>query len=1152
MKNELRKTCRVVLKYIFIAFVLLNSITTKIYAGISINEIFVTNASADIETPSYNYINWIELYNSDANAQYLNTYYLSDNPANLKMWKFPSGYSISPKGFFTVFADGTNALKHTNFKPDADGGTLYLSNSAGVIVSQVKYPPQYTNNSFGSYPDGSQNYFYFVNSTRNKKNDSTGLKLASGKVVSNISGGFYKTSISVQLSSSSLQGKIYYTLDGNDPDTTSFEYNQSLTFNTTTVLKARVFENGKLPGKITTHTYFVKLNRPDIKLPVVSLVFPSKFFYDDMIGIYVVGKNGIEDNCYGKSNWNQDWERSTNFEFFDINKTCQINQLTGMQISGACSRTKDQKSLSIYARKKYGDTSLKYKFFDKKNISNFESIYLRNSGNDWCKTMIRDNMMQSLLVGRMDLDYLADNPAVLFVNGAYFGIQNIHEKGNESYILSNHGVEETNLDYLEGNNMSIVGTAAGYNSMISYMNTHSLSNNQYYQEIAKQMDVDNYMNYMIFQYFVNNSDWPGNNIKFWRQKSPETKWRWVVYDTDFGFGLVYDYTFNMLTFGFNPSGPGWPNPDWSTFLARKLIENPDFKSKFIHRFYAHLNTTFTPTRVNRIIDSIKNIISSEVTYHYPLYNRSVSDWTYNTNILKEFANKRPENMRKHLREYFGLGEDVGIEYHSNITKAGNIVMDGIEAEDTVTKGFVPKGMVCEIQFKAKPGYVFEKAIRKSGIPQNITLISSGEAWKYFDKGSLPSNNWNSSSTDDSGWSSGISELGYGDGDEGTVVGFGSDPNYKYITTYFRKFFNYNTSIPTDSIVLRLNYDDGIVVYLNGTELKRINMPAGTIQYSTLANGSPAVENTFSDFIIDKQLLINGQNIIAAEVHQNSVTSSDVSFNLEMMQYVSPEGTNATITKSKVTETINSSTIYFAYYKKAEPLNSVAINEVLTNNIKYKDEYGEYDSWVELMNNSSDTIDISGLILSKDDKKLTKWSIPSSASTILAPNSYLAFWADGMPKQGLNHMNFALDNTFTNLSLWQVIGSDTIVIDRFDYAKTTGTRSNGRIPNGNGYVKALTTTTLASLNIDNITELEEIEKQESSIFYNDRSLDLTIRNFTDNTLNLIVTDISGRVIINYNGKIIDTKHFSLAKEVSGVYIVRLLSSNRMESKKIIVR
>jgi hypothetical protein len=163
------------------------------------------------------------------------------------------------------------------------------------------------------------------------------------------------------------------------------------------------------------------------------------------------------------------------------------------------------------------------------------------------------------------------------------------------------------------------------------------------------------------------------------------------------------------------------------------------------------------------------------------------------------------------------------------------------------------------------------------------LISSGSPWKYLDNGTNQGTAWQSSGFNDASWASGNSELGYGDGGEATVVGYGGNTNAKFITTYFRKSFN--VANPLAYVLLKMDVvrDDGIVVYLNGNEVYRNNMPAGAVSYTTLAPLAigNADESAWNSATLNVSSLVQGNNIIAVEIHQQASTSTDISFNLKL-------------------------------------------------------------------------------------------------------------------------------------------------------------------------------------------------------------------------------------------------------------------------------
>lgn len=165
----------------------------------------------------------------------------------------------------------------------------------------------------------------------------------------------------------------------------------------------------------------------------------------------------------------------------------------------------------------------------------------------------------------------------------------------------------------------------------------------------------------------------------------------------------------------------------------------------------------------------------------------------------------------------------------------------------------------------------------------VTFISQRSVWKYLDDGSNQGSAWRNPAFNDSLWASGPAQLGYGDGDEATVISYGPVNTNKYITAYFRRPFHVPDAQAVTALTAKLLRDDGAVVYLNGVEVFRSNMPGGTITYTTLASSvvGGADESTFYPASLNPALLVNGTNLIAVEIHQANVTGSDCSFDLEL-------------------------------------------------------------------------------------------------------------------------------------------------------------------------------------------------------------------------------------------------------------------------------
>ena len=170
-------------------------------------------------------------------------------------------------------------------------------------------------------------------------------------------------------------------------------------------------------------------------------------------------------------------------------------------------------------------------------------------------------------------------------------------------------------------------------------------------------------------------------------------------------------------------------------------------------------------------------------------------------------------------------------------------------------------------------------------PAQLQFVPLNSSWKMLTNGTDPGATWTATNFNDTAWSTGNTEIGFGDVDEATTIGFGPDANNKFITTYFRKSFVATNLSSYSNLLLRLIYDDGAVVYLNGTEVRRVNLPGGAIATSTLALSDAEYGAHLS--LLPTSALNNGTNVVAVEVHQGAANSADLSFALELSGVIPP-------------------------------------------------------------------------------------------------------------------------------------------------------------------------------------------------------------------------------------------------------------------------
>ncbi|MFH1197108.1 MAG: CotH kinase family protein [bacterium] len=592
---------------------------------------------------------------------------------------------------------------HTNFKLSGSE-KLFLTQFDGLILDSISWSFSGNDISFGRKPDGSQDWFLFNEATPGDSNDTEGFLTTASAPQFLTAAGFYSNPIAVELSSESPEEKIYYTLDGSEPSDSSTLYTAPIDLLKTTVVRAKTYGTGVLPGKTITNTYFINF---DTELTTVSLSTTPANLFDEDYGIYVLGKHASPDDPHFGANYWEDWERPVHVELFEQNTTQSFSIDAGIKIFGGWSRAFPQKSVAIFARSEYGTSEIDYKFFEDTPISEFESFVLRNSGNDWQFTLVRDGLMTTL-VNNTEIDKQAFRPAVVFINAEYWGIHNIREKINEHFISSHHNIDADSIEMTVSDNGEMeLRINEHYSSLADFVERNNLSTQSNYDYVCTQIDIENFIDYHVAQIYFDNTDWPGNNIKIWRSTNPGGKWRWIMFDTDFGFGLydVNGYKHNTLAFATQANGPGWPNPPWSTLFLRKLLQNQLFKNEFINRFCDFANTRFLSDSILAKIDLFASYIEDEMPRHFGRWNQPES-WTAEVARLKTFANYRPEYMRLFYKQYFQLGNTIKINFNNLDPLLAKVKLNSIFIPDRNWSGIYFQNVPVKITAIPRPGYRF--------------------------------------------------------------------------------------------------------------------------------------------------------------------------------------------------------------------------------------------------------------------------------------------------------------------------------------------------------------------------------------------------------------------------------------------------------------
>jgi hypothetical protein len=522
------------------------------------------------------------------------------------------------------------------------------------------------------------------------------------------SSGFYKGTINLSIYFPVEKAKIYYTTDGTAPTNKSELYTSPVQIEQTTTLQAIAIYNKGQKSAREVLTFFI--NEPETKFPVISICIEPNKLFDNKSGIFRKGPNAAKENPYRGANYYLNIEIPCHVEIFETPDSngirCPVFRgRLGFAVFGGVSRIFPQKSIALYAREKYGNNKISHNIFPDLPFKNYKRLVLRNSGSDYGETHFRDAFITSL--GKeMGQDVQAYRPSLVFINGRYWGILNIREKLTTHYIEQHFGVNKDSIDLMEHAHRVMAGSREHYMRMQAYMRKHNLKEKRHFDKVASMMDIDNFMEYQIIQIYADNQD-AGGNIKFWRPQQPGGRWRWLLFDTDFGFGHYNKggYKFNTLKMFIDADGPHWPNPPWSTYNLRMLLKNKNFRQKFVKRFCDRLNSTFESTHALNRIDSMAAYIYPELGRHWKRWELNPKDWHFRVNQMREFARYRPVYMRKFLKEEFPeIGEEVSLNI--NVVGNGTVILNHVITVNKTFSAVYFKNMSVQLTAQANTNATF--------------------------------------------------------------------------------------------------------------------------------------------------------------------------------------------------------------------------------------------------------------------------------------------------------------------------------------------------------------------------------------------------------------------------------------------------------------
>ena len=1041
-----------------------------------INEIMASNVD-EFLSPAFNYDGWMELYNPTDKAVTLAGLHLSDDALDLKKWTLPLSYGTLPaKGYQIIWFDSNDiAAENAPFKLDVDGGFLHLSDADGTLLSSVYFPASMERVSYARTTDGGETWGNTATPTPGASNNQSTFALSqlSAPLVdqpSRFFDGPFTVTVTIPAGTT-----LRYTLDTTLPtlENGATSIDGIFQISETTNLRLRLFAEGRLPSAVTTRSYI--LRDQNYTLPVVSVVGDNRFFYDTEIGVFQRGPNGRPGNGQSSNcNWNMNWERPVNFSYLDADGDMQLNQDVNLEMCGGWSRAWLPHSFKLKGNKELGgDKNLPYPFFTQKPYIRNRTLQIRNGGND-NNARFKDPALQTIVSSSgLNMDCQSYQPVHEFINGQYIGVLNIREPNNKHYVYANYGWDDDEIDQWEmspdSGYVQKCGTDEAFLELVDVLSPDA-ANSETYAEICRLLDIDSYVNYMAIEMYLGGTDWPQNNVKAFRLRDGG-KFRFVLFDLDgtFATNNPFNTFMNKETYTFDqlyPTSLGRIT-DHIRFvtLFKNMLQNSDFRRRFIDAFCMMGGSVFEAERATQIINDLQSRVQDAMTLE------GMQGYLSNTanNLRSNLSTSRNYNLVNALKNYsqFDLySTDMQAVTLSSDAEGAQLLINGMRVPTGQFKGYLFRPAM--LKAVAPAGYAFQGW--KAPVSGGVELKSKGTTWSYYDQGSLDGTSWQAAGYNASSWKQGQAPIGYNNPNvaANTQVSYRSGSNS---TFYFRTTVNLSQA-PSASDEMWLDYiiDDGLVIYVNGTEAGRYNMPSGTVTYSTYATTYAHDNPNSGSLQLPVSLFKKGTNVIAVEVHNNSASSTDILWEASLRN-VSTSADQFYSTDAEISLPAGDNLQFTASYRpltaqerQQQGINPVRINEVSGSNSSLINEYGKKNDWIELYNTTDEPIDVEGMYLTDNLSKPEKYKISKEttrANTVIPAHGFLLVWCDKLATtdQAL-HASFKISGEGGVLAL---TAADKSWTDQLYYDAHDANTTIGRYPDGAADVYELSLATIEAPN-----------------------------------------------------------------------------------------
>ena len=666
---------------------------------------------------------WVELYNTTATNINLTGWYLSDKASNPTKWQIPSG-TINANGFKMVYCSGRNTVNgqelHPNFKlTQTDNEWILISNTLGTIVDSIKIVRlTKSNHSVGRSTNGAIDWKLFTTPTPNANNTGA-VNFYTPTPVMSLASGFYPAAQSVTLTCSDPAATIRYTTDGSVPVNTSTLYTGPIAINATTMLRARAFSI-ELTSFTASATFFINVNHT---VPVVSIAG--------------AGTGSLASLLAGNANLNPQGF----FELFEENGTFVDKGEGEFNKHGNDSWAYPQRGLDFIMKDQFGyNGDIDHQIFPNKTRDEFQRIILKPGASDNYPfenggAHIRDAFVHTLSQkAGLKMDERTWRPCVLYLNGQYWGVYEIREKVDDHDFTNYYAdQDEYNLQYLKtwGGTWQEYGAPnalTDWNALRNYIASNNMGNAANFTYVDGQLNWESLVDYFVINSYIVNQDWLNWNTSWWRGLNPlgdKKRWRYTLWDMDASFGHYINYTgVPDVTANADPCNvENLPNPGGQghTDILQKLInENPIVEQYYITRYIDLVNTYFSCTYMNQLLDSMLTEIIPEMPGHVARWGGTMAGWNNNVQDLKDFIDARCLALEQGLIDCYTLSGPYAVTFNVSPPLAGEIKVNSSWAPTYPWNTEYFGGISTNVIAKANPGFVFDRWTYTTG-PMSLAI-----------------------------------------------------------------------------------------------------------------------------------------------------------------------------------------------------------------------------------------------------------------------------------------------------------------------------------------------------------------------------------------------------------------------------------------------